>query len=125
MSYNLSIRVKAEGCDIYPEIARPELCSPTYNLGEMFRKCMDWHYKQSEKNSNGRYETCYYRCDEIIPKIERGIKELKYHHEKYEKYNPSNGWGNLNDALNVLLSLRACIYEQAEEIPLNCLYMTW
>ena len=125
MSYDLRIRVKAEGCDKYPVIAEPEYDSPTYNLGKMFRACMDWDYSQSEKNSNGEYEKCYYKCDEIMPTIERGIKELTHNPKKYEKYNPSNGWGNLNDALEVLCSLRDCIYEQAEEIPLNCLYMTW
>lgn len=115
MSYNLKIRVKAEGCNKYPVIAYPELDTPTYNLGKMFRACMNWDYKQSE----------LYRCDEVISKIERGIKELTYNPEKYEKYNPTNGWGDLNSALNTLCSLRDCIHEQAEEIPLNCLYMSW
>ena len=55
MSYDLRIRVKAEGCDKYPVIATPECDSPTYNLGKMFRACMDWNYNQSEKNSNGEY----------------------------------------------------------------------
>ena len=50
MSYDLRIRVKAEGCDRYPVIAEPEYDSPTYNLGKMFRACMDWDYNQYEKN---------------------------------------------------------------------------
>ncbi len=125
MSYDISIRVKAEGCDKYPVIAYPELEHPTYNLGEMFRACMDWDYSQSEMGKDGKYHTRYYRCDFAIKKVEHGIKELTENRKEYEKYNPENGWGDLDGTLIVLKSLRECIYEKAEEIPLDCLYMSW
>ncbi len=125
MSYDISIRVKAEGCDKYPVIAYPEHDQPTYNLGKMFRACMDWDYSQSEIGKDGKYHKCYYKCDFVIKKVERGIKELTENRKEYEKYNPENGWGDLDGALRVLKSLRECIYEQAEEIPLDCLYMSW
>lgn len=115
MSYDLRVAVKVEGCDIYANIAEPEYPSPTYNLGAMFRACMNWDFKQGE----------YYRCDEVIPKIEHGIKELIGNRGEYEKYNPANGWGSISSAVDDLESLRKCIYEQAEEIPLECLYMRW
>lgn len=125
MSYDIRIRVKAEGCDKYPVIAYPEYDSPTYNLGKMFRSCMDWDYSQSEMGKDGKYHTRYYRCDFVIKKVGRGIKELTENRKEYEKYNPENGWGDLDGALKVLKSLRECIYEQAEEIPLDCMYMSW
>ena len=125
MSYDIGIYVKVEGCDKYAMIAEPECASPTYNLGEMFRACMDWDYSQSEKDENGVYKTVYYPCDFVIDRVERGLRELRTSRKKYEKYNPSNGWGNVHSAIKALESLRECIYEQAEEIPLNCLYMSW
>jgi hypothetical protein len=125
MSYDLRIYVKIDGCNKHMQIAYPELDHPTYNYGKMFRKCMDWDYSQGEKDENGDYHTCYYRCDEILPKIEHGIKELTNNHVEYEQYSPENGWGTLDGAIRVLESLRDCIYEQAEEIPLECLYMSW
>lgn len=115
MSYDLRVAVKVEGCDKYADIAEPEYASPTYNLRDMFVACMDWDYKQGE----------YYSCKEVLPKIEHGINELTYNDKKYVKYNPPNGWGDLRGALEALISLRECILEQAEEIPLECLYMSW
>lgn len=115
MSYDLRVAVKVEGCDKYADIACPDYCDPTYNLREMFVACMDWDYEQGE----------YYRCDEVLPKIEHGIKELIGNRSAYEKYIPDNGWGSIRGALDALESLKVCIYDQAEEIPLECLYMCW
>lgn len=125
MSYDLAIHVKVEGCDEYAMIAEPEYHSPTYNLGKLFRACMNWDYSQSKKDADGNYQTCYYRCDQAIEHIERGLKELHTNGKAYDKYLPSNGWGTRSSAINALESLRQCIYEQSEKIPLDCLYMTW
>ena len=81
----------------FVEVGVPELDSPTYNLREMFVACMDWDYEQGK----------WYPMTEVLPKIERGIRELHQHPEKYEQYNPSNGWGNLKDALNYLRNWRS------------------
>jgi hypothetical protein len=115
MSYDIRLHVKADGCDVYPVVAVPEYDSPTYNLGKMFRACMDWDYSQGEN----------YKCDFVIDRVERGIKELRTKRKKYVKFNPENGWGDIDGAIEALESLRECIYETAEEIPLDCLYMTW
>lgn len=125
MSYDIAISVKVEGCDKYAQIAVPEYSSPTYNLGKMFRACMEWDYSQSEKCEDGEYRTRYYRCDFVIDRVEKGIKELRTHRKKYEKYSPENGWGNIDVAIETLESLRECIYEQAEDIPIECLFMNW
>ena len=115
MSYDLRVAVKVEGCDRYANIAEPEYASPTYNLGNMFRACMEWSFIQGK----------YYRCDKAIAKIEHGIQELIENRGEYEKYSPANGWGSIDTAIQDLESLRSCIYREAEDIPLECLYMCW
>lgn len=115
MSYDIEICVKVDGLDQYAMIDRPKYDSPTYNLGKMFRACMEWDYSQGE----------YYKCSEIIDKVEKGIRELKTNRKAYEKFNPSNGWGDIDSAIEDLESLRDCIYENAEEIPIVHLYMRW
>lgn len=115
MSYDLGIAVKVDGCEKFAEIAVPEYRSPTYNLGKMFRVCTGWNFKQGE----------YYRCSDVIGNIEKGIRELRTRKERYKQYEPENGWGTIPSALNTLEKLRDCIYEQAEEIPLEHLYVSW
>ena len=125
MSYDIRLSVKVQGCDKYAVIAEPEYPSPTYNLGQMFRACMDWDYDQCEKDASGEYRTVCYRCDHVLKKVTRGINELHTNRKKYEPYEPGNGWGTIEGAIRALESLRECILEQAEEIPIECLYMSW
>lgn len=115
MSYDLRLAVKAEGCGVMVEIGEPELANPTYNLGQMFRACTGWNYEQGK----------YYRCSEVIEKIEHGISELRTSSWKYKTLEPSNGWGTLDGAIGVLESLRTYIYERAEDIPIDCLWVAW
>lgn len=115
MSYDLRVCVKVEGCDKYANIAYPEYDSPTYNLGKMFRACMDWDFEQGER----------YKCDFALERINHGITELVSNHEKYKQYNPPNGWGDIDSAIRDLKSARDCILECAEDIPLDCLYFSW
>ena len=112
MSYDLRIAVKVDGCDKFAQIAEPEYSNPTYNLGKMFRACTGWNYKQGE----------YYKCSDVIGNIEKGIEELRACWAKYVKYGEV---ADITYAVEVLESLRNCIYEQAEEIPLDCLYVAW
>lgn len=112
MSYDLEIGVKvADADELYVCIATPEYASPTYNLGKMFRVCMDWDFEQGK----------WYRCQEGIYCIERGIRELNLNAKKYRKYEPSNGWGTVESAIRDLNSLQKCIFEKVhdDEIPLS------
>lgn len=115
MSYSIGIYVKVEGCNKFAEIAYPEYSSPSYNLGKLFRSCMSWNFNSSE----------YYRCDHVLEHLDRGIKELAYNSNKYTKLIPVSSILTTSGALNVLDSIRDCILEQAEDIPLDCLYMSW
>ena len=96
-------------------IAYPKYENPTYNLRDMFVACMEWDYTQCE----------WYKCSEVIDLIDRGVRELTINKDKYTQYNADNGWGTVETALRDLRSLRDCIYETAEEIPIEYLYMRW
>lgn len=115
MSYDIRLAVKVDGTDIFADIAEPELSSPTYNLREMFETCMDWDYSQG----------VYYPCKEVAEKVKRGIEELRKFPEKYDKFNPPNGWGSREGALRTLVSLGECIEETTKKIPIEHLYMSW
>ncbi len=113
MSYEVEIAVKVEGCGKYAKIDSPAFRDPTYNLRDMFVACMNWDYKQGE----------YYKCSEVFPKIENGLNRLYF--EDFSKYDAPNGWGTTLTAKDFLNGLRRCILENAEEIPMDCLYMKW
>lgn len=115
MSYDLRFAVKIDGTDIFAQVGTPEYDTPTYNLGEMFRVCTGWDFEQGT----------FYKCSDVMPLIERGIRELEENPKKYKKYNPPNGWGDLEGALRVLRSLREGIYELAENVPIEHLYVAW
>ena len=115
VSYDITLAVKIDGTDLFAYVAEPELSSPTYNLREMFETCMDWDYSQG----------VYYPCKEVAEKVKMGIEELYKFPEKYDKFNPPNGWGDRRGAIRVLESLDDCIKETAEKIPIEHLYMSW
>ena len=115
MSYDLKVSVKVDGTDFFAEVAEPECNSPTYNLSEMFKKCMDWDFEQSK----------YYNCEKVIGNIENGIRELWANPDKYAQYEPENDWGSVYTARDALESLRDCIYENAKYIPLEHLWVKW
>ena len=121
VSYDIRIGVKVEGSGCFAVVAEPQYSSPTYNLRDMFVACMDWDYEQG----------MWYNCEEVLPKFERGLSELLFHREAYEQYNPSNGWGNIDSAIKVIESVIECIKHQRgdgwswNDIPLECLYMSW
>lgn len=115
MSYCIGVYVKVEGCNKYVETTYPAYYKPTYNLGKLFRTCMNWNFKNSE----------YYRCDNVMEYVEKGIKELEHNSSKYAELLPSNGWGTMANAIETLRSIRECILEENEDIPLEYLYLRW
>ena len=126
MSYDiyLGVRVadvtKEDGEPLTVIVGEPELSSPTYNLGEMFRACMDWDFDTD----------VWYRVSDIWPNLLHGIDELRFHRDKYLKYEPKNGWGDAAGALRVLESLRDEINERCESgwsttIPMEHLWVRW
>ena len=120
MSYDLRIAVKVQDTDIYAVIAEPEYSSPTYNIGEMFRKATGWDFEQGK----------WYKVSDVLPLIEHGIHELRYKEDKYRQYDSPNGWGTTQSARKALESLATCIENQTngwgwQQIPLEHLYVAW
>lgn len=126
MSYDLRIAVKVEGAEKGNEfavIAEPRLSNPTYNIGEMFRRCMGWDFVQDE----------YYKVSEVYQNIVRGIINLTEHEREFEQYNSPNGWGTTVTALNALKSLKECIDDIEDPdgwigwntFPKAMLYVSW
>lgn len=115
MSYDISIGVKVAGTEIIYPIASPDYGSPPYSLGNLFRACTGWDFKQGEWSN----------CKDVIGKICKGITELHTVPERYRGYEPENRWRTAEDALLWLESLRDCIYQAAEEVPIECLWVRW
>src|SRR5699024_1178933 len=115
MSYDLEVLVKVDGDGGYARIAQPEYSSQTYNLGKMFRKAMNRDFKQGIE----------YKCIDIIGCIDNGITSLKIYPSHYREYEPENKWGTVESAIRDLESLRDCIYETAEYVPIEHLYVRW
>lgn len=116
MSYDIEIGVRVADTDLYACIATPEYNHPTYNLSQMFRVATGWDYEQGK----------WYRCEEVMPMIVKGIYELRVNKDgKYFSLQPKNGWGTISGAIDCLDSMRTCIYEKAEEIPIEHLWVRW
>ena len=109
----------------------PEYDSPTYNYRKMFVACMDWDYSQSKQDDEGNWHPCYYPMADVVPKLERGLKELRKHPEKYRQYEPENGWGTLSGAIKCIKSwLNELDGEDnwdalTNEWPLEALWWRW
>ena len=117
MSYDIRFGVKVAGAkdDVYAVIGHPEYDSPTYNNRDIFVRCLDWDYHQGD----------WYKLADVMPKIERGIRELKFNKDAYKELEPKNGWGTISSAVECLESMRDCIYRTAEEIPIEHLWVRW
>ena len=126
MSYDIRFGVKVAGAkdDCYAVIGSPEFDSPTYNLRDIFVMSMEWDYHQGE----------WYKINDVLPKVEHGIKELKLHPEKYKKLEPSNGWGTISSAIDCLESIDRYFSNDNwdglggswnADVPIDCIYMCW
>lgn len=108
MSYDIrwcveTVMPDVEG-DCHAVVYIPEYDSPTYNYSKMFRACMGWNYKQGEMDEDGNYHPAYYPMAEVVPKLRRGLQELREHPERYRQYEPKNGWGTLPGAIKCIES---------------------
>lgn len=114
ISYDIGIYLKAED-DGFELVDEPELSSPTYNLRDMFVACMDWNYEQHT----------FYPAKFVLEKLIKGIEELSFHHARYERYDPSNGWGDIDGALEALKLSRDSIINNARHYSIEKLYYRW
>ena len=107
MSFYVNYRIKAEGVDEYVPIK--EVGNITYNVGKIIRKStgLEW---DSEGN-NGL-------CIDIIPCIEKGLKELREHTEAYRTLEAPNGWGTVEGTIHFFEKLISAWEEVKREYPL-------
>lgn len=106
MSYDIRIAVET----VYPNryggrfavVDSPELDSPTYNVGNIFRKVMDWDFKQGE----------WYPLSEVLEHIDHGIGKLRGNFDAYRDMEPENRWGTVETVWECLTSWRAELEDQ-------------
>ena len=101
MSYDIRIAVETVYPDRYGEkfavVFAPEYDSPTYNVGNIFRKVMDWDFKQGE----------WYPLNEVFEHIDHGIGKLRNNFDAYRDMEPENKWGTVETVWECLTSWRA------------------
>jgi hypothetical protein len=96
----------ADEAGLYEALWRPYRLKEGYNVPE------DDYEVEREFESN-----CVIQAKEIIPILEKGLKELVSHPEKYKKFNPSNGWGSYESLIKFTKAyLLACIANPEAEI---------
>lgn len=85
MSYDIDFRVKAEGVDKY------------FSVGECTAN-ITWNVRKIIELSTGLpwiNECNNGLCKDVIPAIEKGLKELQENGIKYRQYESPNGWGTV------------------------------
>lgn len=90
MSWDVGVKAKRE-VEIFE-------CNITYNLSDMYYKCIDGGLKALDEMS----------CDKSIPILNKAINDLIDNEEEYKKLNPPNGWGTYSGLLEALKELRDC-----------------
>jgi len=125
MSYDIRFAVKVAGTEgkYYAVIGEPEEHSPTYNIGKLWRKAMDFDFEQGK----------WYLVTDLIPHFERGIHELLFNAKEYKSLEPDNGWGNTDTALRAMQSIMSWLTDDWNgihgswnaDIPIEHIYMSW
>ena len=89
MSYDIDFRVKVEGIDRYVSVGDCD-ANITWNVRKIIVRSTGLPWLNEENNGF---------CKDIIPRIEKGLEELKNHPEKYKKYEAPNGWGTVQGTI--------------------------
>lgn len=85
MSYDISFKVKVADTNKYVEVGN---CTAniTYNVRKIIELSTGLPWVNGENNG---------LCNDVIPHIEEGLRELQKHPEKYYQYESPNGWGTV------------------------------
>lgn len=121
MSYDIRIGVKVEGLDVIAVIDEPDHNSPTYNIGDLVRKCTGWDFKQGE----------WYRVSDVVPMLMHGLEELTLHSAKYRAL--GEDYSQTGYVREVLQSILECIAQNTgdsywtkwQQIPAEHLWIAW
>lgn len=85
MSYDISFRVKVEGRDRWVDVGECD-ANITWNVRKIIELSTGLPWIDGANNG---------LCKDVIPCIEKGLKELEKHPVKYRKYEALNGWGTV------------------------------
>ena len=85
MSYDISFKVKVEGVDAFVEVGDCD-ANITWNVRKMIEVSTGLPWINCANNG---------LCVDVIPKIEKGYKELSRYPGKYKQYEAENGWGTV------------------------------
>ena len=116
MSYDLAIGVKVDGTDKFVKVAYCDPCNPSYNIGKALRTSTGWDFTQGE----------WYRVVDVVPKIERGIHEMRFNKKAYEDMFQKGygGYGSVIEALQGILTTTENVSEY-NGLPLEHFYVRW
>lgn len=89
MSYNVQFKVKIDGTKRYV-VAGNCNANITWNVREIIVKSTGLSWMNEANNG---------LCSEVIPKIEKGLFELRRNGDRYKKYEPANGWGSVSGTI--------------------------
>lgn len=87
MSLDLNIYVKCEHCGTF----QGESFNITHNLGDMAEAAGIYNCLWSPEESG------YKNAKDIIPLLEKGLRDMKGNPGKYKKFDSDNGWGIYED----------------------------
>lgn len=85
MSYDISFKVKVEGLGVYVPVGECN-ANTTWNVRKIIELSTGLPWINGANNG---------LVKDIIPFIEKGLKELTEHPEKYKPHEAPNGWGTV------------------------------
>lgn len=85
MSYDISFKVKVEGVDAFVEVGECD-ANITWNVRKIIELSTGLPWLNEQNNG---------LCTDVIPAIERGLKELETNPKKYKPYEAKNEWGTV------------------------------
>lgn len=90
MSYDISFRVKVEGVDVWVDVGG---CGAniTWNVRKIIELSTGLPWINEANNG---------LVKDVIPCIEKGLRELVNNPEKYKPYESPNGWGTINGTIH-------------------------
>lgn len=97
MSYDISFKVKAEGTNRWVVVGDCE-ANITWNVREIIEISTGLEWRNEENNG---------LCKDIIPCIEKALEGLCKHPHKYKKYEPENGWGDIESTIRFFRDILA------------------
>jgi len=99
MSYSVRFEAKLEGTEQWIPVG--EFIKHTSNTGNMIQEVCGLR----PPSWDGK------KCSELLPFIDKGIKQLRRHREEHRKFETSNGWGTVETTTVFLDAIRTVCEE--------------